>query len=196
MNRPDSSGGGAVRGRPRGFDAQTSLLQAIEVFRSRGYEATSLDDLTRELGISRSSFYTCFGSKHALLLAAIDAYCTRSLMRFDAIRKSGRTPARRIDALLEAIVEPDAGRSGCFLHNCIGELAPTDAEVDARAVRHVAAIRKRLRTTLDEAGVASPGRVADALLAAALGALSMRKAGASPRAIRTVLRTCTDALLG
>jgi len=63
-------------------------------------------------------------------------------------------------------------------------------------VRHVAAIRERLRHALDEAHVASPGRVADALLAAALGALSMRKAGASPRAIRTVLRTCTDALLG
>lgn len=196
MNSPESPGAGTARGRPRGFDAQASLLQAVEVFRSRGYEATSLDDLTRQLGINRSSFYACFGSKHALLLAAIDAYCTRSLLRFDAILASGQTPPRRIDALLEAIVEPDAGRSGCFLHNCIGELAPTDAEVDARAGRHVAAIRKRLRHTLDEAGVASPGRVADALLAAALGALSMRKAGASPRAIRTVLRTSTGALLG
>jgi len=195
MNRPDSSDAFVVRGRPRGFDAQASLLQAIEVFRRRGYEATSIDDLTRELGINRSSFYACFGSKHALLLAAVDTYCARSLLRFDAILARGGTPPRRIEALLKAIVEPEAGRSGCFLHNCIGELAPTDVEIDARVMRHVAALRGRLRHTLDETNVASPGRVADALLAAALGALSMRKAGASPRAIRSVLRTCTDALL-
>jgi AcrR family transcriptional regulator len=59
------------RGRP-GYDAPTVLRRAIEVFNRQGYEATSIGDLARELGLSKSAIYHHVPSKEALLSAALD----------------------------------------------------------------------------------------------------------------------------
>ncbi len=59
------------RGRP-GYDADTVLRRAIEVFNRQGYEATSIGDLARELGLTKSAIYHHVPSKEALLAAALD----------------------------------------------------------------------------------------------------------------------------
>ena len=59
------------RGRP-GYDASTVLRRAIEVFNRQGYEATSIGDLARELGVTKSAIYHHVPSKEALLSAALD----------------------------------------------------------------------------------------------------------------------------
>lgn len=61
-------------GRPREFDPEAAVLQAVDVFWTKGYEGASLDDLTEALGISRPSLYAAFGDKRGLFLAALDAY--------------------------------------------------------------------------------------------------------------------------
>lgn len=62
---------GPRRGRP-GYDAPTVLRRAIEVFNRQGYEATSIGDLARELGLTKSAIYHHVPSKEALLAAALD----------------------------------------------------------------------------------------------------------------------------
>ena len=62
------------RGRPRKFDPDAAILQAVEVFWEKGYEGASLDDLTAALGINRPSLYASFGDKRQLFLKAIEAY--------------------------------------------------------------------------------------------------------------------------
>ena len=59
------------RGRP-GHDAATVLRRAIELFIRQGYEATSIGDLARELGVTKSAIYHHVPSKEALLAAALD----------------------------------------------------------------------------------------------------------------------------
>ncbi len=60
--------------RPREFDYEQVLDGALQLFWRGGYEATSLDGLLNEVGLSKSSFYGAFGSKHEMLLAALDRY--------------------------------------------------------------------------------------------------------------------------
>ena len=49
-------------GRPREFDVDDVLDRAIEVFRERGYEASSMADIERATGLNTSSIYNTFGS--------------------------------------------------------------------------------------------------------------------------------------
>ncbi len=67
----DDSAVPARRGRP-GYDQQTVLRRAIELFNRQGYDATSVGDLAAELGITKSAIYHHVDSKEALLAAALD----------------------------------------------------------------------------------------------------------------------------
>ncbi len=59
------------RGRP-GYDLESLLAVAVAVFNERGYDGTSMEDLSRRLGISKSSIYHHVDSKEALLALALD----------------------------------------------------------------------------------------------------------------------------
>src|SRR5918995_2592366 len=61
-------------GRPRAFDAGTVLDRAVDLFWKRGYRTTTTRDLEAVLGLSQSSLYNAFGSKHGLFMAALDRY--------------------------------------------------------------------------------------------------------------------------
>ena len=60
-------------GRPRSFDEARAVDAAAALFRERGYDGTSVDDLVRVLGIHRGSLYQTFGSKRGLWLQALRA---------------------------------------------------------------------------------------------------------------------------
>jgi AcrR family transcriptional regulator len=63
--------GGTRRGRP-GYDQQTVLRRAVEVFNRQGYDGTSMGDLARELGVGKSALYHHVPGKQALLSQALD----------------------------------------------------------------------------------------------------------------------------
>lgn len=63
------------RGRPRAFDRDAALAKAALVFWLKGYEATSMSDLTEAMGIGSPSLYAAFGSKEALYAEALQHYC-------------------------------------------------------------------------------------------------------------------------
>jgi len=61
-------------GRPRKFDKDLALDIAMKVFMQKGYEATSITDITEALGINRPSVYAAFGNKEALFAQALGRY--------------------------------------------------------------------------------------------------------------------------
>ena len=65
------------RGRPRAFEPDTALAQAMDVFWSDGFAATSLDDISAATGLNRPSLYGAFGDKRALYLQAYGQYRKR-----------------------------------------------------------------------------------------------------------------------
>jgi AcrR family transcriptional regulator len=65
------------RGRPRGFNRDEALADAMETFWRRGYEGASIADLTEAMGITPQSLYAAFGSKAALYREALAEYRRR-----------------------------------------------------------------------------------------------------------------------
>jgi AcrR family transcriptional regulator len=64
-------------GRPREFDLDAALDEAMEVFWRRGYEGATIAELTGAMGINPPSLYAAFGSKEGLLKAALNRYTTQ-----------------------------------------------------------------------------------------------------------------------
>jgi len=71
-----ATGASGRRGRPRVFDRNAALATAMKLFWVRGYEATSITDLTTALGIGPTSLYAAFGSKEQLYAEALTLYAT------------------------------------------------------------------------------------------------------------------------
>lgn len=66
-----------MAGRPRGFDREQALEQAVNAFWAHGYDNTSISQLTEAMGIAPPSLYAAFGDKRALFDEAAGCYCDR-----------------------------------------------------------------------------------------------------------------------
>jgi TetR/AcrR family transcriptional regulator, transcriptional repressor for nem operon len=125
--------------RPRTFDEQDVIDRAMELFWTRGYEATSVTDLTSALGVHPGTLYRTFGDKHALFLRALAHYRERLVDDFAPTLLEGGPVLSRIRAVLigwiDLAVQQDQPR-GCLIANTTGELLPGDEEV-ARSVRGI-----------------------------------------------------------
>ena len=112
--------------RTKEFDPDTALLHAMELFWSKGYEATSMADLVEHLGVSRASLYSTFGDKHELYVRAYDRYLEEGVDFVGELSQPGPVmPAVR--ALLTRYAEESAAdteRRGCFVVNTAVELSP------------------------------------------------------------------------
>jgi TetR/AcrR family transcriptional repressor of nem operon len=113
--------------RTKEFDRDAALESAMQTFWSKGYAATSLDDLTAAMNIGRQSIYDTFGNKRELFDAALERYAARSELG-RACLVSDPSPLRAIRTVFEALAdEPIAvQRKGCLGIHALLELAPTD----------------------------------------------------------------------
>lgn len=87
-------------GRTRTFEESTTLRAAGEVFRTHGYEGTSIDDLVSALSLHRGSLYNAYGSKRGLFVASLQHHLAALTGDADAAER-----ARALDLLLVAAVE-------------------------------------------------------------------------------------------
>jgi AcrR family transcriptional regulator len=87
MSKSVKNGNGKT-GRPIGFDKDAALEAAMLLFWERGYEGTSMADLTRAMGLNPSSIYAAFGDKRALFSLAVKRYMdTRAQYAFKALEE-------------------------------------------------------------------------------------------------------------
>ncbi|CAI9417873.1 HTH-type transcriptional repressor ComR [Pleomorphomonas sp. T1.2MG-36] len=138
--------------RPREFDRDAALTAAIEVFWSKGFAATSTEDLVQAMGIGRQSFYNAFGDKRRLYLEALETY-----QRNATSCHIGRltAPASPLDGLRDLLIglipDDDALRCrGCLGAGSVGEFGVTDPELTEMREKMIAAFRAKVVDRLSE----------------------------------------------
>jgi AcrR family transcriptional regulator len=99
----------ARRGRP-GYDLESLLAVAVTVFNERGYDGSSMEDLSRRLGISKSSIYHHVDSKEDLLALALDRALDGLFAVADEVRAGGRPAIERLERLVRGSVRVLAER--------------------------------------------------------------------------------------
>lgn len=126
---PNSPAGTArSRGRPRAFDREAALAQAMRLFWTKGYEATSVADLTAAMGIGAPSLYAAFGCKEALYVEALGHYG----QSYEGLVWAGfmAAPTAR-EAIAALLFDSAAALTGCradIPHGCMVALAAVDGE--------------------------------------------------------------------
>lgn len=118
--------------RPREFDEQLAVEQAMHLFWRRGYQAASLNELLDAMHLSRSSFYETWGTKREALIEALDRYADSAMAGL--IRPLTEVDAGReqIEQTLHGMVRhalSEGGTKGCLVNNCLAELAGQDIEL-------------------------------------------------------------------
>src|SRR5579875_855408 len=117
-------------GRPREFDLEEALDDAIEVFRARGYHGTSVQDLTEGTGLARGSLYKAFHDKRSLFLAALEHYTSGVLQRLnETLNQPGSAKAALRTTLMSYAQRVAANRcQGCIITMAAMEMMPQDKE--------------------------------------------------------------------
>jgi AcrR family transcriptional regulator len=175
-------------GRPREFCADKALGEALRLFWRKGYEGTSLTDLTEAMGVTRPSLYATFGNKEDLFHKALDLY-NRAYLNFmgPALEepRSRDVVARLLTGFADAQSDP-ANPPGCFSTNaalaCSEAAEPIRQELVARRARGETALRERLERAKDEGDLpadADPADLARYVMTMAQGMAVQAKAGAS-----------------
>ena len=128
-----------MAGRPSIFDEEKVLDRATELFWTRGYEATSLDDLLSAMGMGKSSFYHAFGSKKELFEKVMDRFVNDAMHRLAGDLPAHPRPIERIKDFFREIAGGDLSRhrKGCFMGNTIVELTNNDKGLSVRAARRL-----------------------------------------------------------
>jgi TetR/AcrR family transcriptional repressor of nem operon len=118
--------------RPREFDEASALRHAMTLFWRKGYEATSMTDLLKATGLSKSSLYQTFTDKRTLFLAALEAYRHERMAYLRERLNDGRPARKSIEGFFKEIVKHAADKErpyGCMNCNEAVELGPDDTEV-------------------------------------------------------------------
>lgn len=126
-------------GRPKNFEPDAAVAQAMETFWTKGYAGTSPADLAEATGVGKGSLYHAFGSKRELFGKALDLYGNVGSEMTEAYLNEPGTAKERIRAYLTLLVDVDLDapvRRGCLAANTALELGHTDPEA-AEAVKRM-----------------------------------------------------------
>lgn len=190
-------------GRPREFDAEKALDQAMEVFWRHGYEGATIAQLTEAMGINPPSLYACFGNKEGLLKAALDRYTKLRSAWMDEV--TAAPTAREVaERMLMGIAEKQtdpANPPGCLLVQggiaCGTGSANVPFELAARRAQNEDQLRDRFvraRAEGDLLPTSDPAALARYVSAVSVGMGVMASSGADREALRQVASVAVEAI--
>jgi AcrR family transcriptional regulator len=195
------------RGRPRAYDADTAIAQAMSAFWQFGYSATSLDQLSDATDMNRPSLYAAFGDKRALYLQTLDRYTERSkegiAKAFDPQLSLAAGLQRFYDYALASYLPSGDPARGCYLIGTAVTEALGDEEVRTRLARALREfewmVEARIKQARDDGEIdatADPQALAMIALAVLYSMAIRSRAGESRALLKSVAATAIDLICG
>ena len=185
------------------FDQEKVLEQAMMIFWQRGYEATSIRDLTEATGLGRGSLYGAFGDKEGLFLAVLDYYNNQIQSQLvECLQKPD--PQQAIASMFEQITQRmSAGfyPSGCLNTNTTLECPAGSEQINRKIAERLGNMESGIYAALLRAqaeGTLPPGQDIRALsrffLAVSQGMSVLNRAFADPSVVRDVAKVAVSFL--
>ncbi|MHB0881308.1 TetR/AcrR family transcriptional regulator [Paenibacillus sp. SEL1] len=138
--------------RLREFDEDQALDAAMQIFWEKGFEATSLSDLTSKMGIQRPSIYAAFGDKKQLFEAALRKYTQSHAAYVRSRLQSNSSVKEAFYNFFGGVVAEeyeDGPNRGCFCINTMVELAPHDEKFEILTREHQMYLSAVFQETLE-----------------------------------------------
>lgn len=123
--------------RPREFDTDSALADAMNVFWEHGYDAASLRQLLTGMGLTRGSLYKAFIDKKSLFLRVLNRYEVEAVQPAVALLTTSPVDGiERINTLFASVIETAQGgdRRGCLL--CSAAAGPAAVDEDIAEIVH------------------------------------------------------------
>jgi AcrR family transcriptional regulator len=181
--------------RPKEFDQNEALRNAIRLFCRQGFAATSTDELMCVMDVGRQSMYDTFGDKRALFLRALEMYVTESVHSINVELERPGSAISAVQNALAAFAERKdlSSEEGCMGLNAISEFGHRDADV-ARITRKAGQTQRqtliRVLTRAKSQGELSADEdldsMADFFESTLAGIRMAAKAGKSRHALRNI----------
>lgn len=190
--------------RTREFDPQTALSRAIELFSSKGYSETSMDDLVSATGVSRYGLYGTFGNKRELFEQALERYADsmgrQSFLRLLEPDASLDHIRAIFDERIESMCSSGENR-GCMLCHTAMELAPHDPEIKDVIQKFLRRMSKAFAIGLESAKARGEVKddldlnaAADALTSSIFGLVVMARSGFSRATLESIVDNTMSSL--
>lgn len=139
-----------MRGRPSKYNNQEVEAKAQQLFWSKGYTATSMDDLLKAMGIGYGSFYNAYkGGKKELFRKAIQ----QRREAFDAFKKELSQSKSPLDLIKDffrsiALADEKSHLQGCIIVNTVVEMTFIDDDLEKEAVQILREVEQMFTDTI------------------------------------------------
>ena len=191
-------------GRPIEYDPNKALDAAVNTFWRLGYEGTSLQDLLDATGLSKSSFYQAFHSKHEAFQRALVHYSEDLTYRLREKMLAAKSGWVFIEGVLRSAASEARSTNdprGCMIVNVATEFSSRDAEISslvANGVKQVTQVFveavKLAQREGDIAAAKDPHLLGRYLLSSLSGLRTMVKAGSSHASLGALVGVIMAAL--
>jgi TetR/AcrR family transcriptional regulator, copper-responsive repressor len=194
------------RGRPRAYEPDVALGQALNLFRQGGFAATSLDDLSAATGMNRPSLYGAFGDKRELYIKSYQRYRDDARAATVEIFRQEMPIRQRLERIygvaLDIYLGGAVGPTGCFTVMTAGSEAVADPDIRAMVLDALSELDKafascfrRAKEKGELAEDADPA-VLGQLASAAIHTLAVRsRAGVPRKELEAIMRGALDVML-
>ncbi|MDN3275050.1 TetR/AcrR family transcriptional regulator [Frankia sp. RB7] len=195
------------RGRPRAYEPDVALGKALDLFRTQGFAATSLDDLSEATGMNRPSLYGAFGDKRELYIKSYQRYREDARASMIAIFRQEMPVRQRLEriyaAALNIYLSGETGPRGCFTVVTAASEAVGDPEIRAMVLEGLSELDKAFASCFRRAkekgelpDSADPAALAQ-LASATVHSIAIRsRARVSRKELEGIVKGAIDVMVG